>query len=263
MKRAMMTISAAAMFLSMGFMSILGFSDASAQSLNNDYQVTGDEFGHEQPQGFSESQFNLLWNSYNSKSDSLLGRFFNNWKIETQNVEEPLLESPVSYATSSLFYFLLNTDYQSPSYPYDYAVIQNQIEATASSSFSDSQIQYVLQNYHPQSSDPNLPVFVMLDDSHNELIQDFLGDWSEVKAMAAQQFFGNYVPFGVDVNYSNNQNSWALFRHWYTFSFSSDLQEADVLDQTPSGNVGIHLCRGTGWNMGKDSGWGSRVSAAA
>lgn len=239
----------AIVFFSMEFMLAFGSSDALAQSLENYYQVTGDEFGHRVPEGFSDSQFSLLWSAYNLKSDSLLAKFFNNWRLETQIVEEPLLETPISNATASLYYFLLNVDFQNSIYPYEYAVIQNQIEATMPSSLWSSEAEYVLRNYHPQSSDPYHPIFIIIDDSHNEMLGDFLGDWSEAKTMAAQQFFGSYVPFGVDLNYSDNQNDWVLIRHWYTFSFSPDLQEASVLDQTPSGNV-EYTCA-----IGQDGKW--------
>ncbi len=224
-----------AFFLFIGIQLSLGCSSVSAQSSAS--QVTGYEFGSLEPEGFSDSQFNLLWNAYSTKSDSLLGKFFNNWRLETQIVEEPLLDSPISNATASLYFFLLNSDFQNSNYPYEYAVIQNQIEATLPSTLWSTQDDYILRNFHPQSNDPYHPTLVMLDSKHNGILGDFLGDWSEGKAEAAQQFFGLYVPFGVDVDNSENQSDWALARHWYSFAFTSDLQEAYVTDQTPSGPV--------------------------
>ncbi|MFZ1081688.1 MAG: hypothetical protein WAO19_07165, partial [Candidatus Kryptoniota bacterium] len=223
--------------------------DVLGQSVDSNYQATGDEFGHGESEGYSDFQFGLLWSAYNLESDSILAKFFTNWELETRIAEEPLLETPISNATASLFDFLLDADFQSSNYPYEDAVIQNQIEATMPPSLWSSQDECILQNYHPQSSDPYHPVFIILDDSHNEMLEEFLGDWSEVKTIAAQEFFGNYVPFGVDVDYSNNQNDWALIRHWYTFSFTPDLQQASVLDQTPSGAV-TYACI-----VGPDGNW--------
>ncbi len=190
-----------------------------------------------EPEGFSDSQLNLLWNAYNTKSDSLLVNFFNNWRLETQILEEPILDSPISDATASLFVSLLNNDFQNSGYPYEYAVIQDNVEATVSSPSWSPDNGYVLMNFHPQSNDPNGPMYIMLDDRRNELLGEFLGDWSVIKAQAAQQFFGNHVPFGADVYYYDKQADWSLIGHWYSFQFIPDLQEAFVTDETPSGEV--------------------------
>jgi hypothetical protein len=221
--------------LIMGAEFSLGCSNASAQSSTS--QVTGHEFTRWEPEGFSDSQFSLLWNAYNLKSDSLLAKFFNNWRLETQILEEPVLNSPISDATASLFTFLLNNDFQNSYYPYEYAVIQNQVEAAVSSPSWSSDNGYVLVDFHPPSSNPQGPLYIMLDDRHNGLLGEFLGDWSVTKAQAAQQFFGSYAPFGTDVYYYDKQADWSLFRHWYSFQFTSDLLEAFVTDETPSGTV--------------------------
>jgi len=211
----------------------LGYSDASAQSSTS--QVTGNEFTPAGPRGISDSQSIPLWNAYKTKSDSLLAKFFNNWRLETQIVEEPMLDTPINNSIASLYLYLMNSDFQNSVYPYKYAVIQNEIEATVESSASSSQEDYTLYDFHPQSSDPNHPILIMLDDKRDEMLSEFLGDWSVAKAEAAQQFFGSYVPFGADVDYSAKQADWSLIRHWYSFAFTSDLQEALVSDETPSG----------------------------
>ena len=210
----------------------LGYSRAFAQSPES--QVTGSEFGTVQPQGFSDSQFSLLWGAYNNKSDSLLRKFFNNWRLETQIVEEPPLSSPVDNATASLFTFLLKTDFQDSVYPYTYAVIQNQIEVTEPSTVWSSDNGYELANFHPHLGDTGLPILLMLDDRYTRMLGDFFGDWSVNKAQAAQEFFGGYVPFGADVDYYDQQASWSLIRHWYSFEFTSNFQEAFVTDDIPS-----------------------------
>lgn len=221
--------------LFMGIQLSLGCSNASAQSSVS--QVTGHEFTRWESEGFSDLQFNLLWNAYNAKSDSLLAKFFNNWRLETQILEGPVLSSPISDATASLFVFLLNNDFQDSYYPYEYAVIQDQVEATISSASWSSENGYTLVNFHPQSSNPRGPMYILLDNKHNGILGEFLGDWSVIKAQAAQQFFGNYVPFGADVYYYDKQADWSLIRHWYSFKFTSDLQEAFVTDETPSKEV--------------------------
>lgn len=221
--------------LLMGIQLSLGCSNTFAQSSTS--QGAGFEFSKWKPEGFSDSQFSLLWNAYNTKSDSLLAKFFNNWRLETQIVEEPILETPVDDAIASLFIFLLNSDFQDSNYPYKYAVVQNQIEATIPSTLGSQQEQYVLNNFHPESNSPYRPILIMLDDKHNGMLGEFLGDWSVVKAEEAQEFFGNYVPFGADVYYFNDQADWALVRHWYSFAFTSNLQEALVTDETPTGPV--------------------------
>jgi len=220
----------------MGVQLSLGYSNASAQSSAS--QVKGNEFTRSEPgNGTSDSQLNLLWNAYDKKSDSLLAKFFNNWKFETLSMEEPVLSSPIGNATASLFVFLLNMDFQNSDYPYEYAVIQDQVEARISSPSWPSENGFVLLNFHPQSSSPRGPMYIMLDNRRSGLLSEFLGDWSVVKAKAAQQLFGNYVPFGTDVYYYNERADWSLIRHWYSFQFTSNLQEAFVTDETPSGVV--------------------------
>lgn len=224
-----------------------------AQTPVDSPQIAGDEFGHFEPEGFSDSQVNLLWEAYNEKSDSLLAKFFNSWRLETQVVEEPLLDSPINNAIASLYFFLMNSDFQNLNYGYKYAVIQDQIEATVPSTSWSSQSEYVLRNFHPQSSDPNHPILILLDDIHNQILSDFFGDWSEVKAEAARNFFGSFVPFGADIDYHDNQPDWSLVRHWYSFAFTPDLQEASVVDQTPSGPVEYTCIVGPGGNWMKVS----------
>ncbi len=233
--------------LLMGIQLSLGCSQARAQSATS--QMTSSEFSNWEPKGFSDSQFSLLWDAYNTKSDSLLAKFFNSWRLETQIVEEPILETPVDDAIASLFIFLLNTDFQDSNYPYKYAVIQNQIEATVPSALGIQQEEYVLNNFHPESNSPYRPILIMLDDKRNVMLGEFLGDWSVVKAEEAQEFFGKYVPFGADVYYANQQADWALLRHWYSFAFTSDLQEANVTDETPTETV-TYTCI-----VGRDGNW--------
>jgi hypothetical protein len=219
--------------LFMGNQLFSGCPSAFAQSSMNQTSSESNEGG----QGFSDSQLSLLWSAYNAKSDTLLGKFFNNWRLETQILEEPILQTSVDDAMASLYVFLLNTDFQDSSYGYKYAVIQNQIQATVQSSAWSSDDAYVLTGLHPQFDSPNLPILIMLENRDVEMLGEFLGDWSVDKAEAAQRFFGNYVPIGTDVDYSDQKADWSLIRHWYSFRFTSDLQEALVTDETPAGPV--------------------------
>lgn len=212
-----------------------GGSELYAQSSGN--QTTGGEFGYLDPQSLSDPQNALLWKAYNTKSDSLLGKFFNNWRLETQIVEEPDLETPIANATASLYYYLLDTDLQTTNYQFKYALIQDEVVVTAPETDSDLPDEYVLKNYHPQASDPYHPILILLDQSHVQMLSDFLGNWSEAKAKAAQNFFGNFVPIGLDVNHYEDGDDWALVEHWYSFAFSADLLEANVVDETPSGSL--------------------------
>ena len=219
--------------LMIGIQIFVRFSNASAQSSQN--QPSGNEFIQSESGDFSDSQLNLLWEAYNTKSDSLLAKFFNNWRLETQIVEEPMLDTPADNSIASLYLYLFDLDFQDSGYPYKYAMIQNEIDATVETSTSSSPEDHTLYNFHPQSSIPNHPILIMLDDKRSEMLGEFLGEWSVAKAEAAQQFFGKYVPIGADVDYSTKQADWSLIRHWYSFAFTSDLQEAFVSDETPSG----------------------------
>jgi hypothetical protein len=226
MKPTLSVLSIFTLFIGIQFSS--GYSDASAQSSAS--QVSGNEFGQIEPRGFSDSQFSLLWNAYNAKSDSLLGKFFNNWWLETKIVQEPTLEYQIDNATASLYAYLLRSDFDDSVYPYQYAVIQNQIQATVPSSDDD----YILTDYHPQLGDAGLPLLIMLDDKHSSMLGEFLGEWSVDRAEAAKQFFASYVPIGADVDYYDQQAGWSLIRHWYSFEFTSDFEEAFVTDVMPS-----------------------------